>query len=59
MMDRRSTCRQLDLPVRAANGPEQGLPLPIRAEVILLLKLLIAERAGSGAVQSIESAANE
>ena len=59
MMDRRLTCRQLDLPVRTANGPEQGLPLPIRAEVILLLKLLIAERVGAGAVQPIEADADE
>jgi hypothetical protein len=59
MMDRRSACRQLDLPVRAANGPEQGLSLPIRAEVILLLKLLIADWVGAGPVQPIEAVADE
>ena len=58
-MDRGSACQQLDLPVRAANGPEQGLPLPIRGEVILLLKLLIAEWVGAGAVQPLEGVADE
>ena len=58
-MDRGSACRQLDLPVRAANGPEQGLPLPIRTEVIILLKLLMAEWVGVGAVQPIEAVADE
>jgi len=59
MRNRPSACRHLDLLVRAANGPEQGLPPPIRAEVTLLLKLLIAEWVGDGAAQPIGAVDNE
>ena len=59
MMDRPAGRWQLDLLVRAAGGLEQGLPPPIRAEVTLLLKLLIAAWVGAGTAQPIEAVANE
>ena len=59
MMNRPPACRPLDLLVRAANGPEQELPPPIRAEVTLLLKLLLAEWVGDGVAQPIGAVANE
>lgn len=54
-----SGCRQLDLLVRAANALEQDrVPPPIRTEVTLLLKLLMAECLAVGAVQP-ETTADE
>ena len=57
MMDRSADCRQLDLLVRAANALEQSrIPPRIRAEVTLLLKLLMAECVTTGAVLPLEAA---
>lgn len=57
MTDRPANCRQLDLLVRAANALEQDrIPPPIRAEVTLLLKLLMAECVTAGAVLPVEVA---
>jgi hypothetical protein len=44
MMERSASGRQFDLLVRAANAPEESrIPPPIRAEVTLLLALLMEE----------------
>lgn len=59
MMNRPSDRRQLNLLVRAADRPEQLLPTAIRAEVTLLLKLLITESVGVGTVLRIEAVGNE
>ena len=57
MMDRSAECRQLDLLVRTANALEQSrIPPRIRAEVTLLLKLLMAECVTTGAVLPLEAA---
>jgi hypothetical protein len=57
MTDRPADCRQLDLLVRAANALEQSrIPLPIRTEVTLLLKLLMAECVTASAVLPVEVA---
>jgi hypothetical protein len=59
MVNRPSDRRQLDLLVRAADRPEQPLPPAIRAEVTLLLKLLIAESVGAGTVLPVEAVGHE
>ena len=57
MMGRPASCQQLDLLVRASNVLEPSrLPEKIRGEVILLLKLLMAECIAVGAAQPIETA---
>jgi hypothetical protein len=59
-MNKPNDCRQLDLIMRAANALEQNrVPPPLRTEVTLLLKLLIAEYLAVGAVQPVETAADE
>ena len=57
MMDRPASRQQLDLLVHASSQLEQSrLPATIRREVILLLKLLMAECIAAGAAQPIETA---
>jgi hypothetical protein len=57
MMDHSAECRQLDLLVRAADALEQSrIPPRIRAEVTLLLKLLMTECVTTGAVRPPEAA---
>jgi len=56
-MDQPANYRQLDLLVRAANALEQNrIPPRNRAEVTLLLKLLMAECVTAGAVLPVETA---
>jgi hypothetical protein len=56
MMDRPASCQQLDLLVHASSQLEQSrLPATIRREVILLLKLLMAECIAVSAAQPIEA----
>jgi hypothetical protein len=50
MIDRPASHRQLDLLVPTANAHEPSrIPLPTRAEVTALLKLLISEHIAAGA----------
>lgn len=59
-MNKPSGCRQLDLLVRAANAlEEERVPPPIRTEVTLLLKLLMAECLAVGGAMQPETTADE
>jgi hypothetical protein len=55
MRERPAGNRQLDLLVRAANALEQNrVPPTIRAEVTLLLTLLMAEHIGADVTLAVE-----
>jgi hypothetical protein len=57
MMDRPVNCQQLDLLVHVSKALEQNrLPPKIRAEVTVLVKLLMAECIAVSAAQPIEAA---
>jgi hypothetical protein len=57
MMDRPANCQQLDLLVYVSKALEQNrLPPKIRAEVTVLVKLLMAECIAVSAAQPIEAA---
>jgi hypothetical protein len=56
MMDRPANCQQLDLLVHVRKALEQNrLPPKIRAEVTVLVKLLMAECIAVSAAQPIET----
>ena len=56
MMERPAGRRQLDLLVRAANALEPNqIPPPIRAEVRLLLALLMAEHLAADTALPVEA----
>ena len=57
MIERPSSCRQLDLLVRAANALERSrMPPPIRTEVTLLLARLMTEYLAVVAARPAEAA---
>ena len=57
MMDRPANCQQLDLLVHVSKALEQNrLPPKLRAEVTVLVKLLMAECIAVSAAQPIEAA---
>ena len=56
MMDRPANCQQLDLLVHVSKALEQNrLPPKIRVDVIVLVKLLMAECIAVSAAQPIEA----
>ena len=56
MMDRPANCQQLDLLVHVSKALEQNrLPPKLRAEVTVLVKLLMAECIAVSAAQPIEA----
>jgi hypothetical protein len=55
-MDRPANCQQLDLLVCASGALEQSrVPQEVRAEVTLLLKLLMAECIAVSAARAVEA----
>ena len=56
MKDRLKGCQQLDLLVDAANAlDESRIPPPLRTEVRLLLRLLMAERLAADTGRPVEA----